>query len=195
MRIQPVVSGAGNPTRQTVSLLEIALLFGRIGITSFGGGISAWMYREVVEKRHWLGEDEFLSGLAFSQILPGANVVNLSIFIGQRLRGALGSLTASSCLLIPPMGLVILLAVGFHRVSDLDWVRDFIEGLAVGAIGLTVSVGVRAARRSTQTQRWPLVLVIAVVVPVGIMHWSLVPVVLFLAPLGIALGWISRNRA
>ncbi|MGP1614013.1 MAG: chromate transporter, partial [Pollutimonas bauzanensis] len=64
------------------SLLTMFLAFSRIGITSFGGGLSGWLMREFVRQRRWISEEEFLSGLALSQAFPGINVVNLSIWIG-----------------------------------------------------------------------------------------------------------------
>src|SRR5215471_7633821 len=95
-------------TRPTVTLSQIFALFARIGLTSFGGGLSAWIYREVVDKRRRLSEDEFLAGLTLAQILPGPNVINISIYIGQRLRGTVGSATTVLALLLPPM----IVAVG-----------------------------------------------------------------------------------
>ena len=74
-----------------VSLLQIPLLFVRVGLTSFGGGLSAWIYREVVTQRGWLNEEEFLGALTLGHILPGSNVVNLSIYVGYSLKGAIGS--------------------------------------------------------------------------------------------------------
>lgn len=93
-----------------VTLLEILLLFARVGLTSFGGGLSAWIYREVVTQRGWLEEDEFLGALTLGQILPGSNVINLSIYVGYRMKGAIGSTVAVSALLVPPMVVIVLLA-------------------------------------------------------------------------------------
>ena len=67
---------------------QLFLIFTRIGLTSFGGGLSGWIFREFVQKHRWLTEDEFLSGLAISQTLPGVNVSNMAIWIGYRLVGA-----------------------------------------------------------------------------------------------------------
>ncbi|HXZ08323.1 MAG TPA: chromate transporter, partial [Paraburkholderia sp.] len=62
----------------TPTALQLFLIFSRIGLTSFGGGLSGWFLREFVHDRHWLSEDEFLNGLALSQALPGVNVKNLA---------------------------------------------------------------------------------------------------------------------
>ena len=129
-----------------VSLLQILLLFARIGLTSFGGGLSAWIYREVVTQRGWLKEDEFLGALTLGQILPGSNVVNLSIYVGYRMRGPLGSTIAVCALLVPPMVVIVLLATVFHQFAQVAWLHRFLEGVAAAAIGMTASVGFRTAR-------------------------------------------------
>jgi len=179
-----VTAGAPPP----VPLAEIMRLFARIGITSFGGGLSAWMYREVVDRRRWLAEDAFLSGLTLGQILPGANVVNLSVYIGQRLRGAAGSAVAVTALLLPPMIAVVILAAVLHRFGELPWLHDLLEGVAAGAIGLTFSVGIRSARHAASRGRWVPVLILAVFGLVGLLRWPMIPVVLCLAPVGVLLA-------
>jgi chromate transporter len=176
----------GAPPR--VPLAEIARLFARIGITSFGGGLSAWMYREVVDRRRWLAEDAFLSGLTLGQIMPGANVVNLSVYIGQRLRGWLGSVVAVTALLLPPTIAVVVLGAVLQRFGEFPWLHDLLEGVAAGAIGLTFSVGFRAARHAASRGRWAPVLVFAVFGLVGLLRWPMIPVVLCLAPVGVALA-------
>ncbi|HVJ44070.1 MAG TPA: chromate transporter [Dongiaceae bacterium] len=175
-----------------VPLSQIILLFARIGLTSFGGGLSAWIYREVVDRHRWLGEEEFLGGLTMAQILPGPNVINLSIYIGQRLRGGIGSAAAVGALLFPPMVLVVVLLAIFHRFGDLVWVHDLLEGVAAAAIGLTFSVGVRTARRAVARSRWPLLMILVIFVAIGVFRWPMLPVVLCLAPVGLWAAWRER---
>src|SRR5215471_4868049 len=98
--------------RRAVPLREIAGVFTRIGIASFGGGLVGWMHREAVERRCWLPDHQFLSGLALSQVLPGANMVNLSLYLGMELRGGLGALTAAVGLLLLP----ILCIIGLYEI-------------------------------------------------------------------------------
>ena len=59
---------------------------------SFGGGLAAWTRREVVQRRGWLNDKQFLSGYALSQLVPGATNVNLAVFIGTQMRGTTGAL-------------------------------------------------------------------------------------------------------
>ena len=174
-----------------VSLLQILLLFARVGLTSFGGGLSAWIYREVVTQRGWLKEEEFLGALTLGQILPGSNVVNLSIYVGYRMKGAMGSAVAVTSLLVPPMIVIVMLATGFHQFARLAWVHRFLEGIAAAAVGMTASVGFRAARALLAGQRLPLLLIVAVFVAVGVMRWPLVPVAIAAGAAGLAIASTS----
>ena len=178
-----------------VPMGEILWVFARIGLTSFGGGLSAWIYREVVEQRRWLSEDEFLGGLTLSQILPGPNVVNLSIYVGQHLRGAWGGVLAAMALLLPPMITIVMIAELFHRLGDIGWIHDFLEGIAAAAIGLTIAVGLKAARHATRASYWPLLVLAAVFGATALLRWPLLLVVLGLAPVGLAVAWRSRAHA
>lgn len=178
-----------------VSLLQILLLFARVGLTSFGGGLSAWIYREVVTQRGWLKEDEFLGALTLGQILPGSNVINLSIYVGYRMKGAVGSTVAVCSLLVPPMFVIVLLAAVFHEFAQLAWLHRFLEGVAAAAIGMTASVGFRTARSLLAVQRWPLALIVVVFFAVGVMRWPLVPVALVAGAAGLFVASRSRPRA
>ena len=163
------------------SLAALALPFGKIGISSFGGGLSAWVYREMVDARHWITEDEFLSAVTMSQILPGANIVNLALQIGFRLRGGIGSVVAVLSLLVPPMIVVVLLGIALTSIGHIEWLHDFLEGLAATAIGLSASVGLRSARRSLRMGWWPSLLSLGVIIGVFGLQWPIVPVIFGLA--------------
>jgi chromate transporter len=182
---------AGSPVATVrVSLPALIGTFAKIGLMSFGGALSGWMYREIVQRRHWLGEEEFLSGLALGQIMPGANVANLSLYIGQRLRGGIGAVAALLGMLLPPMVLVVVLAALYERVAGVAWLHRGIDGVAAAAIGLTAMVGLRAARR-VERRVGPLAILSAIFVMIGVLRWPMVPVVLCLTPLSIALAWLA----
>src|SRR5207237_5055466 len=101
-----------------VSLIELFLLFSQLGLSSFGGGVSAWMHRAFVERRGWLGETEFSAALALARIMPGVNVVNLAVLIGQRLRGSPGAAAAALGLLVGPSLVAIGLTVAYGAFAD-----------------------------------------------------------------------------
>jgi chromate transporter len=179
-------------TPQRVSLPLLAAVFAKIGVMSFGGALSGWMHREIVMRRRWIEEEDFLSGLALSQIMPGANVANLSLYIGERLRGRAGAAAALLGMLLPPMAIVLVLAALYGRVADIVWLHRFIGGVAAAAIGLTAMVGIRAARR-VERRPAPLLVLLGLFLAIGVLHWPMVPVVLVATPLSMALAWRTRG--
>ena len=102
-----VTDGASSSLDFAPGLWAIFAAFTRIGLTSFGGGLSGWMLRDFVQTRRWISEGEFLSGLALAQAFPGVNVVNLSIWIGYRLRGGAGALVGALGIVAPAMFVAI----------------------------------------------------------------------------------------
>jgi chromate transporter len=176
-----------------VTLPELVGVFAKIGLMSFGGALSGWMHREIVMRQQWMPEEDFLSGLALGQIMPGANVANLSLYIGHRLRGGVGAVAALLGMLLPPMVVVLLLAAIYEQLAGMLWLHRFIGGMAAAAIGLTVVVGVRACRRLGR-QSIPWAIVAAIFLTVGLLGWPMVPVVLVAVPLSVALAWLGRPR-
>src|SRR6266446_7325338 len=72
------------------SLWELVLAFNQIALASFGGGLSAWSREIVVVEKKWMDEEEFLSAATMCRILPGANQVNMAVFIGTKFHGIPG---------------------------------------------------------------------------------------------------------
>ncbi|MXP62973.1 chromate transporter [Roseomonas sp. M0104] len=132
------------------AVLEIFLAFSRVGLTSFGGGLSGWMMREFVQRRRWVDEGEFLSGLALAQALPGVNVVNLSIWIGFRLRGGPGALAGALGMIVPPMLLAVALVALSGTLLQSPLAYKVLAGVAAAALGLSLQMGLRAARRAAR---------------------------------------------
>jgi chromate transporter len=142
--------------------------------------------------RGWLTEDEFMSGIAVSQILPGANIANISIYVGQKLRGPLGAIVALLGLLTAPFFAVIALASAYGLLKALPNAETALDGVAAAAIGLILVVvgkgAQRAARRPTA-----LIAFIATFVAVGLLHWPLLAVVVVVGPLSVLAAWLRRN--
>ncbi|SCX81063.1 chromate transporter [Microvirga guangxiensis] len=171
-----------------VPLLSLFFVFFRVGLFSFGGGLAGWVHREVVAQRGWMSDDDFFSGLALSQILPGANVTNLSVYIGQRLRGPAGAACALVGLVIGPFFAVIALATAYAQLATMPWIQNALTGAAAAAIGLLLVVAVKGARNASR-RLVPFLILVATFVAVGLLQWPLVPVVLALAPLSVAFAW------
>ncbi|WP_420225382.1 chromate transporter [Pigmentiphaga litoralis] len=137
---------ADTPPEGPPGARDLFKVFALIGLTSFGGGLSGWMMREIVQRRGWLTEADFLSGLALAQAFPGVNVVNLAIWLGFRLKGGQGALAAALGLVVPPMAVVLVLAGVFAQVTHVHAVHVALAGIAAAAVGLSLQTGLRAAR-------------------------------------------------
>src|SRR5437879_7870501 len=94
-----------------VSLGAIFRVFLTAGAISFGGGVIGYLREYVVYSEGWLDDDNFLDALELSETLPGLNSVNMSVIVGDRLRGAAGAAAAVTGLLIPGMTVVMTLGV------------------------------------------------------------------------------------
>lgn len=175
------------------SVAAIFSVFFRIGIFSFGGGISGWIYRETVTLRDWIDEDEFMSGYAMSQILPGPNVVNLSIYIGQKHSGWAGAFAAVLGLISGPFFAVIALASVYSALKTLPYSEAVMDGIAATAIGLPLIVIGRGAVRAARSPA-ALAALLGTFASVGLMHWSLPLVVAVIGPLSVLAAWLRSAR-
>ncbi len=175
-----------------VPLWAIYRVFFEIGILSFGGGLVSWIHRETVTKRNWIAQEEFLSGVALGQILPGVNSTNVGIFVGQRLRGAAGAATALTAMLTGPFFGVLLAAMAYRWLLALPGFGAVVAGVAAAAIGMLLRMGLEASRTAA---RGPVsILVIAVTfIAVGVLRWPMLAVVGAMAPLSIAACWPRAN--
>ena len=183
---RPHASEAGR-----IGLMTIVAEFFRLGVTSFGGGTTAWLYRAIVQRRRWIDDQAYLAGVGLSRIVPGSAGVNLTVQVGQRLRGGWGALAAVFGLLSGPLFIVIGLAAGFARLAGNPVAHAFLDGVAGAAIGLTLATGlVLVPRRRTQLGQ--LIITTATVVAVGVLRWPMLPVILCLAPIGVGLAFLQR---
>lgn len=173
-------------------LKVLFLAFAKLGVTSFGGGLTGWMMNECVRRRRWLTEDEFLTGLAMAQALPGVNVVNLPIWIGYRLCGSPGALVAALAVILPPMLIVVAMAACYGWLSRYNATHLALQGAAAAAIGMSLSMGLRAARRQIR-RLWPACILGLCFVSVGLLRYPTIAVVLTMAPISVALAYRYRR--
>lgn len=171
-----------------VSLWAIARVFLQVGAFSFGGGVTGWMHRLTVTRLGWLSEGQFLSGLALGQVLPGANVTNMAVYIGQVLRGSVGAVVALVCVLTGPFFLVIALASVYDDVIRWPGFHSAMDGIAATAVGMVLRMAFAGAAHGCREFSMGL-MAFCVFVAIGILQWPLVPVVAVLAPLSVALAW------
>jgi chromate transporter len=179
-------------SRTDVSLWHLFLCFIKIGVTSFGGSTQAWIFRAIVEERQWLTENDFLTGLTIAQILPGANPVNLSLYVGQRLRGSIGALVATLGMVVPAICIVLIVGAVYARLAHFPLTHFLLIGIATVGVGATLAAGLKVVRK---IEREPAIILVglATFVTVGVLHWSMAPVVVVLAPISVALAARRSN--
>ncbi len=163
---------------------EIFRSFFLIGITSFGGGLVAYLRDEIVTKKNWMTPDDFLAALEIGQTLPGLNSVNVAIIAGRKLAGARGAVAAATGLVIPGAVILCILGLLYVRFRHNPDVAAALAGIAAAAVGLLLQVTLKIGAKQFLNLR-DLAFVLVTFALVGIYHVSL-PVVLFLiAPVAI----------
>lgn len=127
---------------QPRSLTDLFVSFTLLALQGFGG-VLAVVQRELVEKKRWLTREEFIEDWAVAQIMPGPNVVNLSLMVGGRYFGLKGALAALAGMLTVPLVLVLLLALLHAQFADHAGVAGALRGMAAVAAGLIAATGLK----------------------------------------------------
>ncbi|MCZ2136293.1 MAG: chromate transporter [Burkholderiales bacterium] len=107
------------------------------------GGVLAVVQRELVEKKRWLTREQFVEDWAVAQIMPGPNVVNLSMMIGDRHFGISGALAALAGMLAVPTVIVLAIAMLFATVADHPVAQQALRGMGAVAAGLIIATGIK----------------------------------------------------
>jgi chromate transporter len=188
----PAVPPAPHPDRQQPrSLLDLFLSFSILALQGFGG-VLAVVQHELVERKRWLTREEFLEEWAVAQILPGPNVVNLSLTLGARYFGLRGAMVALAGMLTFPTIVVLTMAIVYARYAAHPGVAGALRGMGAVAAGLIIAAGLKLV---TALNRHPLgkpaSLVIAALcfAAVALWHLPLVWVLGILGTLSCVLTW------
>jgi len=176
-----------------VPLARIYGLFFRIGLFSFGGQLTSWIHREVVLVRGWMTNEEFLSGMALSQILPGVNSTNTAVFVGQRLRGAWGATIAITAMLTGPFFAVILAGVAYKWVIGWHGVQSIMEGVAAVALGMLARMAISAGQSAVKGVM-PALAMLTTFVAVGVLRWPMLWVVAVVAPISVLICYFQGRH-
>jgi chromate transporter len=178
--------------RPEVGLPQLLGTFVRLGTLSFGGGVQSWVHREVVVRLGWLDERAFLSGLTVAQVLPGANPVNIALYVGLQLRGALGAAAAVFGMIVPAFCLMLSLGYFYRGYGHLPIVHFVLAGLAAAGVGATLTMGIKVASRLPRNFVTAAI-ALAVFAVVGVLRWPMVPVVAVAVPLSITVAFAAET--
>jgi chromate transporter len=187
-------TAASSDGEKNPSVLEIFLAFSGIAIIGFGG-VLPFARHMMVEKRGWVTGKEFAELLAFSQFLPGGNICNMAIVIGQRFHGAPGALAAITGLMLWPTLIVVTLGSLYTQYGDSELIRDALAGMGAGAAGLILSMVAKMATPLFERGAGiPLAFAIVAFVGMAVLQLPLILVLLVVSPLSIAAAWWKIRR-
>jgi len=175
------------------SLRELFWAFNWLALQGFGG-VLAVVQRGIVEQKRWLTPDEFVEEWAVAQVLPGPNVINLALMLGDRYFGLRGAMTAVAGMLAVPTLLIIVLALVYAQLAGHPQVAGALRGMGAVAAGLIAATGIKLVptlRRHPLGLRTALVLMALVFIAIALLRWPLIVVLLLFG--GVACVWTWRR--
>jgi chromate transporter len=191
MDTEPQPSNTRSEPNLRPSLLTIFKVFVSAGGLSFGGGAVAYLREYIVRQQGWLDDEGFLGAMEISETVPGLIAVNMSVIVGDNLRGIPGAMVAVLGMLLPGSISVMTLAILYQSSHTNPDVKHFLLGIAAAAVGLLTMVAIQLGRR--QFGKLPDAVIVAVTfLAVSILKINLPVVLVTLGPLSV---WLYRPSA
>ncbi len=181
---------------QPRSKTDLFISFTLLALQGFGG-VLAVVQRELVDKKRWMTREQFVEEWAVAQVMPGPNVVNLSLMIGGRYFGLPGALAGLAGMLAAPLVVALLLAAAFGTVSDAEWAQGTLRGMGAVSAGLIAGTGIKLiAALKGNPMRMPACIGLATLsfVGVALLRLPLAWVLLGVGLLGIGWAWMQLAR-
>jgi chromate transporter len=134
-----------------LSLAQVFAAFVRLGATAFGGpAMMGHLKAELVGRRRWLADQDFAEGMALCQIIPGATIVQMSTYIGYRLRGTSGALAAAVGFILPSFLVMILLSALYLQSGSVPMVRALFRGLSAVVVAIVLNACITLGRTTVR---------------------------------------------
>lgn len=142
--------------------LDLFLTFAKVGVCTFGGGYAMLpiLQREVVEKKSWAVEEDLADYYAVGQCTPGVIAVNTATFVGSKLKGVSGGITATLGVVFPSVVIITVIAAFLQHFMDIQWVAHAFAGIRAGVCALILS-SILKLRKSTLVDVPTVILFIA----------------------------------
>ena len=170
--------------------------FAVVGVTTFGGGYAMLpaLQREVVEKRRWATEEEVMDWYAIGQCTPGVIAVNTSTFIGYRLRGVPGAITATAGMVFPSLVIITIIAAFIRQFAHLAVVQHAFAGIRIAVCALVLQSVWKMAKKGVVDIPTGVILVVTFAA-VAFFGVSPVLMVVIAAAAGILINVVRGRRA
>lgn len=136
------------------ALSELFLVFGRVGLLSFGGpaGQIGMMHRVLVDEKRWLSEERFLHALNYCMLLPGPEAQQLATYAGWLLHGRRGGIIAGTLFVLPGFLVIVALAAAYALYQDTHWLPALLFGLKAGVLAIVIEALLRVAKRALKSR-------------------------------------------
>ncbi len=145
----PSAAPAAAP-RALPSVVDVFVTFLIIGATSFGGGVVAYLRSALVGKKAWLDDVQFLELMSISNTLPGLNATNMSILVGDRLRGTVGACAAMLGMCLPGLIFMTVAGILYGEHGDRPIVTAMLKGVAAAAVGLIAATWYQIGKKTVK---------------------------------------------
>lgn len=146
-------------------LIEMFIAFFKIGAFTFGGGYAMipLIEEEVVKNKKWMEKEEFMDILVVSQSLPGALAINCSIFLGYKIGGFLGAITALLAVVLPSFLIIIVIATFFMQFRNNYYVNAAFKGITAAVPMLVLIGAVSLGKGLERNKRTIITIVVALI--------------------------------
>src|SRR5256885_3837335 len=127
----PIQSGETRP-----KLREFLFYFLHLGALGFGGPIAlaGYMQKDLVEERKWVSSQDYIEGLAFSQLSPGPLAAQLAMYLGWVRAGRTGAALVAAAFIAPSFLMAVAVAAAYSRFEQLPWIQDLFYGIGAAVI-------------------------------------------------------------
>ena len=175
--------------------LEFFSIFSKIGVFTIGGGYAMvpLIEEEIVNKRNWIDKDDFIDLLAISQSTPGILAVNISIFIGYKLRGFRGSLVTTLGTILPSFLIILAIALFFHNFKDNVIVERIFKGIRPAVVAL-IAAPTFSMAKSAKINRYTIWIPVGSALLIWLLDFSPIWVIIIAGIGGYVFGRFHRPK-
>ena len=183
-------------TDKHASLWQLCLTFTKIGAFTIGGGYAMipLIEREVVTKREWIDNDEFLDMLVLSQTAPGILAMNISILVGNRVRGKWGAVISALGSALPSFVIILIFALYLSQYREITWVDNMFRAIRPAVVALIATPVFKLAKTAKISWKTVWIPIVAALL-IWLLGVSPIYIIIGAAAGGFLWGWIQRRRA
>ena len=159
------------PDRAEYSLRQLAFYFLKLGSVGFGGPVAlvGYMYRDLVEKRHWITDEDYKEGLTLAQLMPGPLAAQLAMYLGYVHYRIVGATLAGVAFVLPSFLMVVAIGWAYVRYGGLPWMQAAFYGVGAAVIGI---IAISAYKLTTRNIGRDKLLWVIYLVTAGITVWT-----------------------